>query len=153
MTTTSESHARRLEFDNLQGERHYNFFSAYARSKLANILFTYELARRLDGTMATANCFTPGPTATNFGRNAGGLMRMMSGLVRRLGHTADDSARTAVYLASAHEMDGVTGQYFVRGRPTRSKPITYDATVAARLWRISEALTGVGEQTALEAIK
>jgi retinol dehydrogenase-14 len=152
VTTTSESHARGLDFDNLQGERRYSFFSAYASSKLANILFTYELARRLDGTGVTANCFTPGPTATNFGRGAGGAMGIMSGLVRLLGHSAKDGARTVVYIASAREVDGVTGQYFYHGRPSRSKPITYDATVAARLWSISESLTGAGEHTAMEAI-
>ena len=107
----------------------------------------------MDGTGVTANCFTPGPTATNFGRGAGGAMGIMSGLVRLLGHSAEDGARTAVYIASAREMDGVTGQYFYHGRPSRSKPITYDATVAARLWGISESLTGAGEHTAMEAIK
>jgi NAD(P)-dependent dehydrogenase (short-subunit alcohol dehydrogenase family) len=153
VTTTSESHARGLDFDNLQGERRYSFFSAYARSKLANILFTYELARRLEGTGVIANCFTPGPTATNFGRGAGGAMGIMSGLVRLLGHSPEEGARTAVYLASAREMNGVTGQYFFRGRPSRSKPITYEANVAARLWKVSESLTGAGEQIAMEAIR
>jgi NAD(P)-dependent dehydrogenase (short-subunit alcohol dehydrogenase family) len=153
VTTTSESHARGLEFDNLQGERRYSFFSAYARSKLANILFTYELARRLEGTGVIANCFTPGPTVTNFGRGAGGAMGIMSGLVRLLGHSPEEGARTAVYLASAREMDGVTGQYFFRGRPSRSKPITYDANVAGRLWKVSESLTGAGKQIATEAIR
>jgi NAD(P)-dependent dehydrogenase (short-subunit alcohol dehydrogenase family) len=153
VTTTSESHAHRLDFDNLQGERRYSFFSAYASSKLANILFTYELARRLDGTGVTANCFTPGPTATNFGRGAGGVMGIMSGLVRLLGHSAEHNARTAVYLGSAHEIDGVTGQYFFRGRPSRSKPVTYNVEIAARLWSVSEALTGVGELSAMEAIR
>jgi len=145
ITTTSESHASRLDFDNLQGERRYNFFSAYARSKLANILFTYELARRLDGTGVTANCFTPGPTATNFGRRAGGVMGVMSGLVRVIGRSAENSARTAVYLATSPEMAGMTGQYFFHGRSRPSKPITYDAGVAARLWAISEELTNLGE--------
>jgi NAD(P)-dependent dehydrogenase (short-subunit alcohol dehydrogenase family) len=150
VTTTSESHSSRLEFDNLQGERRYSFFSAYARSKLANILFTNELARRLDGTGVTANCFTPGPTATNFGRGAGGVMGVMSGLVRLLGHRAEDGARTAVYLATSAEMEGVTGQYLFHGRASRSKPITYDAEVAAWLWTVSETLT---THSALEAIR
>jgi retinol dehydrogenase 14 len=77
----------------------------------------------------------------------------MGGLMRLIGRKAEDSARTAVYLASAHEMDGVTGQYFFHGRPSRSKPITYDTTIAARLWSVSESLTGAGEQTAMEAIR
>lgn len=141
VTTTSESHARQLDFDNLQGERRYTFFSAYARSKLANILFTYELARRLRGTTVTANTFTPGPTATNFGTGAGGLMGIMSGFVHFIGHSADRSAQTAVLLATSPEFAGVTGQYFAHGQPSRSKPITYDTNVALRLWAISEQLT------------
>ena len=145
ITTTSESHSSRLDFDNLLGERRYSFFPVYARSKLANILFTYELARRLDGTAVTANCFTPGPTATNFGRGAGGLMTVMSGMVRVIGRSAERSARTAVCLATSPAMAGVTGQYFVHGRAARSKPITYDAAVAARLWAISDALTNLGQ--------
>lgn len=139
--TTSESHGRRLDFDDLQGERKYTFFSAYARSKLANVLFTYELASRLAGSQITANCFTPGPSATNFGRGAGGAMGLMSGLVRLVGRSAESGARTAVYLATSPEMDEPTGLYFFRGKAARSKPVTYDPEVAARLWVISKQLT------------
>jgi NAD(P)-dependent dehydrogenase (short-subunit alcohol dehydrogenase family) len=153
VNTVSETHSGRLDFDNLQGERRYSFFSAYARSKAANILFTYELARRLEGAGVTANCFTPGPTASNFGRGMGGVIGIMGGLMRIIGRPAEESARTAVYLATSPEMEGVTGQYFFHGKPARSKPITYDATVAARLWSVSEALTEAGEQIAMEAIR
>jgi NAD(P)-dependent dehydrogenase (short-subunit alcohol dehydrogenase family) len=156
VTTTSESHSRRLDFDNLQGERGYNFFSAYARSKLANILFTYELARRLAGTLVTANCFTPGPSATNFGRGGGGAMGLMSALVRFFGRSSEGGARTAVHLATSPEMEGVTGLYYFHGKPVRSKPITYDPEVAARLWATSELLTNPGREIthqALEAIR
>jgi NAD(P)-dependent dehydrogenase (short-subunit alcohol dehydrogenase family) len=146
VTVTSETHSGRLDFDNLQGERHYQFFGAYARSKLANILFTYELARRLQGTAVTANCFTPGPTATNLGRGAGGLMGLLSGMVgvlalTPLGSSADTGAVPAVYLAASPAVAAVSGAYFKRLRAARSKPITYDAGVAARLWSISERLT------------
>jgi NAD(P)-dependent dehydrogenase (short-subunit alcohol dehydrogenase family) len=146
VTVTSEAHSGRLDFDNLQGERHYHFFGAYARSKLANILFTHELARQLQGTTVTANCFTPGPTATNLGRGAGGLMGVMSGLVHvlaltPLGSSADTGALPAVYLASSPAVAAVSGACFKRLRPARSKPITYDATVAAQLWAVSERLT------------
>jgi len=149
--TTSESHSRRLDFDNLQGERKYTFFSAYARSKLANILFTYELARRLAGSRITANCFTPGPSATNFGRDAGGAMGLMSGLVRRVGRGAESGARTAVYLATSPEMDEATGLYYFHGKAAHSKPITYDPGVAARLWVISEQLTHPSREIARES--
>jgi NAD(P)-dependent dehydrogenase (short-subunit alcohol dehydrogenase family) len=148
VNTVSETHSGRLDFDNLQGERRYNFFSAYARSKTANILFTYELARRLEGTGMTSNCFTPGPTASDFGRGLGGVVGVMGGLMRLIGRPADESARTAVYLATSPEMEGVTGQYFFRGKPARSKRITYDREAAARLWAISEQLATAGREVA-----
>jgi NAD(P)-dependent dehydrogenase (short-subunit alcohol dehydrogenase family) len=116
-------------------------------------LFTYELARRLEGTAVTANCFTPGPTASDFGRGMGGVIGIMGGLMRLIGRPAEESARTAVYLATSPEMEGLTGQYFFHGKPARSKPITYDASVAAQLWSVSESLTGAGEQLAMEAIR
>jgi NAD(P)-dependent dehydrogenase (short-subunit alcohol dehydrogenase family) len=156
VATTSESHSNRLDFDNLQGERSYNFFVAYARSKLANILFTYELARRLAGSRVTANCFTPGPTATSFGRGQGGVMGVMSALVHFLGQSAERSARTAVYLATSPEVNKSNGLYFFRGKPARSKPVTNDLAVAARLWTISEQLTNPGPaigQRLLEAVR
>jgi len=154
--TTSESHAGRLDFDNLQGERGYNFFSAYSRSKLANILFTYELARRLAGTAITANCFTPGPSATNFGRGTGGAMGLMSAAVRLIGGSPQRGARIAVRLATSPELDGASGLYFFHGKPARSKAITYDPVIAARLWAVSEELTNPGRQItqpSKEAIK
>src|SRR5437660_704768 len=147
VNTVSETHSRRLDFGNLQGERGYGFFSAYARSKTANILFTYELARRLGGTAITSNCFTPGPTATDFGRGLGGMVGVMGGLVRLIGAPAEKSARTAVYLATSPEVAGMTGQYFFKGRPARSKRITYDREVAVRLWALSERLTAAGRET------
>jgi NAD(P)-dependent dehydrogenase (short-subunit alcohol dehydrogenase family) len=158
VNTVSETHSGRLDFDNLQGERGYSFFSAYARSKTAGILFTYELARRLEGTGVTANCFTPGPTASEFGRGLGGVVGMMGGLMRVIGRPAEVSARTAVYLATSPEMEAVTGRYFFHDKPASSKPITYDREVAARLWAISEHLTNPGREmtrqlTHKEAVK
>jgi NAD(P)-dependent dehydrogenase (short-subunit alcohol dehydrogenase family) len=146
VNTVSETHSGRLDFGNLQGERRYGFFSAYARSKTAGILFTYELARRLESARITSNCFTPGPTASDFGRGLGGVVGVMGGLMRIIGRPPAQSARTAVYLATSPEMDGVTGQYFFRGRPARSKPITYDPPVAARLWAVSEQLIDPGRE-------
>src|SRR5579859_1761057 len=146
VNTVSETHGGRLDFDNLQGERHYSFFSAYARSKTAGILFTYELARRLEGTGITSNCFTPGPTASDFGRGLGGMVGVMGRLMRLIGAPAEKSAQTAVYLATSPEVEGVTGQYFFKSRPARSKRITYDREVAARLWAVSEQLTASGRK-------
>jgi len=152
VNTVSETHSGKLDFDNLQGERHYSFFSAYARSKTAEILFTYELARRLEGTGITANCFTPGPTASGFGRGTRGFIRVMSTLVNVIGRRPEASARIAVYLATSPEMEAISGRYFHHDRPARSKPVTYDVQIAARLWAVSEALTGAGEHKSLEEI-
>jgi NAD(P)-dependent dehydrogenase (short-subunit alcohol dehydrogenase family) len=152
VNTVSETHSGKLDFDNLQGERHYSFFSAYARSKTAEILFTYELARRLRGSGITVNCFMPGPTASGFGRGTRGFIGVMSALVNVIGRRPEASARIAVYLATSPEMEAVTGQYFHHDRPARSKRVTYDVQIAARLWAVSEALTGAGENTSLEEI-
>jgi NAD(P)-dependent dehydrogenase (short-subunit alcohol dehydrogenase family) len=143
LTVASESHSGALEFDNLQGERHYNFFGAYNRSKLANILFTYELAHRLKGTGTTVNCLSPGPTVTPFGNNLTGLPALFPMLMKKipfLFHSPEKGAETSIYLASAQEVAGVSGRFFLRCHESRSKKITYQAEVASRLWKVSEEL-------------
>jgi NAD(P)-dependent dehydrogenase (short-subunit alcohol dehydrogenase family) len=117
-------------------------------SKLANLLYTYELARRLAPTPLTVNCFSPGPTATSFGRQAPGLLGMMNAMVRfagrlRIANSPEQGARTGIYLAISPEVAGVTGGYFLRSRARRSKPVTYDAGTAARMWAASERLCGL----------
>ena len=143
LTVASESHSGTLEFDNLQGERHYNFFGAYNRSKLGNILFTYELARRLEGTATTVNCLSPGPTVTPFGNNLTGLPALFPMLMKKipfLFHSPEKGAETSIYVAASPEVAGASGRFFLRCRESRTKKITYDAEVAARLWRVSENL-------------
>jgi NAD(P)-dependent dehydrogenase (short-subunit alcohol dehydrogenase family) len=145
VNVTGEIHGGAIDFDDLQSERRYHFLRAYALSKLGNVLFTYELARRLAGTPVTVNCFSPGPTATNFGRRAPGLLGIMNGMVRfagwlRIAHSPEQGARTGIYLASSPEAAGVTGGYFLPSRARRSKPITYDAGVAAQMLAASEQL-------------
>jgi NAD(P)-dependent dehydrogenase (short-subunit alcohol dehydrogenase family) len=143
VTVASEAYPGRLDFDNLQGERHYNFLGAYGRTKLCNILFTYELARRLEGSSVTANCLSPGPVATRFGDNMSGLPALFPSVMKRipfLFQSPDSGARTSVQLASSPELAGATGCFYLRERERRTKPITYDRQVAARLWRVSEAL-------------
>jgi NAD(P)-dependent dehydrogenase (short-subunit alcohol dehydrogenase family) len=146
VTVASESHSGTLDFANLQGERQYNFFEAYNRSKLANILFTYELARRLDGTGVTANCLSPGPTMTRFGDNMSGLPGLFPRLMKRIPFlfvSPEQGARTSIYVASAPDLAGISGHFFLRCRARRTKPITYNAAVAARLWSVSEQLCGL----------
>jgi len=135
---------RRASFlENLQGEKHYSQFSAYRSSKVSNILFTYELARRLHGTNITVNCVHPGPVRTDFTRKAGGTLQRLSKILRLIMKSPKAGARTPVYLAVSPEVSGVTGRYFVNRMARRSAGITYDRAIAARLWEISERLTGL----------
>jgi NAD(P)-dependent dehydrogenase (short-subunit alcohol dehydrogenase family) len=131
----------KLDFDNLQGERTYNFLGAYFRSKLDTILFTYELARRLAGTSVTANCFSPGPVRTNFGLHIKGWQSLFPRFMKMLvGINVEEGARTSIYLASAPEVAGISGRFYFREREIHTKPVTHDPLVASRLWQISEEL-------------
>lgn len=132
----------RINFQDLMSERRYTPMRAYGQSKLANILFTYELARRLEGTGVTATCLHPGVVATNFG-NASPLIGWFYRLFGRFMLTAAEGADTAVYLASAPEVEGVTGKYFVKRKEARSNAESYKLDVARRLWQVSEELTGL----------
>lgn len=127
--------------DNLQGEKRYSQFNAYRSSKTGNILFTYELARRLRGTGITVNCVHPGPIRTEFAEKAGGALRLMARILRPLMRSPEVGARTLVYLAIDSEVDAVTGGYFVNCKKKRSARMTYDRTIAENHWRISEELT------------
>ena len=143
VTVSSEVHSGKIDFDNLQGERHYNFFAAYGRSKTLNILFTYELARRLEGTGITANCVSPGPTATRFGDGMRGLPSLMPKVMKRIPFlfaSPEQGARTSVYVACSRELEGVSGRFFLRSREKRTKPITYNTGMAEQLWSVSDRL-------------
>ncbi|HET7659590.1 MAG TPA: SDR family oxidoreductase [Oryzihumus sp.] len=134
----------RIDFEDLQGERSYSGQRAYSQSKLANVLFTYELARRLEGTGVTANTLHPGVVRTGFGQeDSSTLFRVMLPVVRPFMLSPERGAQTSVYLASSPEVEGVSGRYFVRNRARRSSPASYDAEVARRLWAVSAELTGL----------
>ena len=134
-----------LRFDDLMGARGYDGWSAYVQSKLANIVFTYELARRLAGSGVTTNCLHPGVIASNFG-NAGPLMiRLGVRLGRLFMKGPARGADTSIYLASSPEVEGVSGKYFVNRRQARSNDESYDAAVATRLWKVSEELTAASD--------
>lgn len=133
-----------LDFDDLQSERAWEPKVCHMRSKLAVILFTYELARRLGGTGVTANCLHPGVIATNLlgqVRNVPPARRVAQVMG---GDPLEVGARTPLYLATSPEVDGVSGQYFDNCRAVPSSEETYDEEEAARLWEISESLTGLG---------
>jgi retinol dehydrogenase 12 len=145
VNVSSDAHrGARLDFDDLQGEKKFNGFGAYGRSKLANILFTYELAKRLQGTNITANALHPGFVATGFGANNGTLMRVGIGIMSRMmGISAENGAKTTIYLATSPEVEGVTGKYFDKCKPVQSSTASYEVEARERLWRISEQLCGL----------
>ncbi|MFL5513406.1 MAG: SDR family oxidoreductase [Gemmatimonadales bacterium] len=132
-----------LDFADLQGERGYDGNRAYSQSKLANILFTYELARRLRGTGVTANCLHPGVIATRLLADYMGVPAAGGALARTFGAKPEKGAETIVYLASSQEVEGVTGKYFVNKRPVTSSRESNDEAAARRLWEVSERLTGI----------
>jgi retinol dehydrogenase 14 len=136
----------RIDFDDLQAERSYSGQRAYNQSKLANVMFSYELARRLDGTGVTANVLHPGVVRTGFGAEDPGRFTKLLGPVARLFmKTPERGAATSVYLASSPEVEGVTGRYFANGQPKRSAERSYDTDAAARLWSVSATLVGLTE--------
>ena len=134
----------RLDFDDLQSKRHYGGMRAYGQSKLANVLFTYELARRLEGTSVTANAVHPGVVLTGFGRNNTGLMglgfEVFQIFARPFLLTPERGADTMIYLASSPAVEGVTGKYFVKRLAVPSTPSSYDEAIQKRLWEVSERL-------------
>ncbi len=131
-----------INFDDLQTENGYAGFRTYSTSKLANVLFTYELARRLEGTGVTVNCLHPGFVASNFAKNNGFLARIGMTLMRPFALSVEKGAETSIYLASSPEVEGVTGKYFDKKKPVSSSSESYDEAVARRLWQVSAELTG-----------
>jgi len=144
VNVASDSHRGALiNFNDLQGKRGYNGFQAYGQSKLANVLFTYELARRLEGAQVTANALHPGFVATNIGKNNGLLARLVMPIAQLNAIRPEEGARTGVYLASSPDVEGVSGTYFTREKPVQSDPASYDLQAARQLWEISAEMTGL----------
>jgi retinol dehydrogenase 14 len=145
VTVATEVYAKRIDFANLQSERSHQFFKAYQHSKLCNILFAFELARRLLATGATSNAVSPGPSRTRFGDNMTGAAGLFPKAMKRMPMfgSAEKGAQTLVYAAAAPELDGVSGRFFFKSKECETKPITHDLEAAARLWRLSEQLCGL----------
>lgn len=135
----------KIDLGDLNLEEKYSAMRAYNASKLANVLFTYELARRLKGTGVTANCLHPGVVGSNFASGAAWWMKLGMMLGRPFILPPDKGARTSIHLASSREAEGVTGRYFVRCKPAKSSPASYDETLARGLWEASELLTGMSD--------
>lgn len=142
VSVSSDAHraVQALDFANLQGERRYTGMGAYCQSKLENVLFTRELARRLAGTRVTANALHPGTVASAFGHNNPGLTRFLFKAARPFMIGPEKGAETSIYLAASPEVDGVTGEYFVKRKAVRSSPASYDEAVARQLWEVSERM-------------
>jgi NAD(P)-dependent dehydrogenase (short-subunit alcohol dehydrogenase family) len=116
----------------------------YGQSKLANILFTYELARRLEGSGVTVNALHPGAVYSGLGHNNGWWVPLLTRPLALFFRTPEQGAKTSIYLASSPEVDGVSGRYFVDAKPVPSSPASYRQEDARRLWEISAQMTGVG---------
>jgi NAD(P)-dependent dehydrogenase (short-subunit alcohol dehydrogenase family) len=135
----------KIDFDDLQSTKKYGGLSlqAYSQSKLASLLVTYELARRLKGTQVTVNALHPGFVATSIAENAAhaSLKPIMSRLTRFMGINEEEGAKTSIYLASSPEVEGVSGKYFVKSVPVASSKLSYDEALQKRMWEVSEELT------------
>lgn len=144
VSTASTAHTfGRLNFDDLQSAKGYSSFGAYGLSKLCNILWTSELARRLEGAGVTANCIHPGGVNTGFGDNAKGWLGALFGLGKRFMLTPAQGADTLIYLADSAEVAGRTGGYWVKRAPVQPSAAARDQAAAARLWDVSARLAGV----------
>ncbi len=143
VSTSSAAHmGATLDFSDLQNAKGYKGFQTYGRSKLANILFTREAARRLTGGGVTANCFHPGVVATRFGSASGGWTSRLLPLARPFFATPEQGADTLVYLASSPEVVNVTGAYFVKRKAVQPSAAARDDAAVRKLWEASEALAG-----------
>lgn len=144
VTVASEAHRiAPLDLEDLQSERAYSAWTAYGRSKLCNVLFAAELARRAAGTGVTSNSLHPGVVATGFGRNDGGLNRLFFTLARPFLLSAEKGARTTIHVASAPSLAGVTGRYFKASREATPSAAARDEAAARALWDASARLTGL----------
>lgn len=134
----------KIDFDDLMSERKYSGQRAYNQSKLANVMFTYELARRLGGTGVTATVLHPGVVRTAFGaEDPTPMMGALTFAARPFMKTPEQGAATAIHLASSPDVEGVTGRYFANRKPKTSSRASYDTAAAARLWQVSADLVGV----------
>jgi NAD(P)-dependent dehydrogenase (short-subunit alcohol dehydrogenase family) len=135
-----------LDFNDLQLTKFYNPMQAYGRSKLANILFSNELARRLQGTGVTSNALTPGMVATDIWKKVNRwLTPLINPVIQRIAQTPLEGAQTSIYLATSPEVEGVSGKYYADKRPIKSSPIADDLEAARQLWEVSSQLVGLNK--------
>jgi NAD(P)-dependent dehydrogenase (short-subunit alcohol dehydrogenase family) len=133
-----------IDFDDLQSKKKYRGFPVYGMTKLANIMFTYELAERLEGTGVTATCMHPGAVNTRFGTNNTGPMTILFRAFKPFMRTPEQGADTVIWLASSPDVEGLSGRYYSDRKPLEPKKIANDSEARRRLWEESERLTGLG---------
>ena len=145
VSVSSEAHRRaKMRWDDLEFKAGgYSSFAAYGQSKLSNILFTRELARRLEGTRVTANCLHPGVIASGFGHTYGGVMSVVMKVASPFLITPEKGARTSVFLASSPEVEGISGKYFDKCKERQPSAAALADGAPERLWTISEEMTGL----------
>jgi NAD(P)-dependent dehydrogenase (short-subunit alcohol dehydrogenase family) len=144
INVSSDAHQNaKLDFSDLQSEKSYSGFGVYGMSKLANVLFTYQLAKQLENTDVTVNALHPGFVNTGFANNSGGFVGILLKVAKRFALKPDQGADTLVYLATSPEVEGLTGKYFVKRKETRSSPLSYDQTVQKKLWDESAKLVNL----------
>lgn len=143
INVSSDAHrqAKGMQFDDLQFQNRYRSFPAYAQSKLANVLFTYELARRFEDTNTTVNALHPGLVNTELYRHFGVMSSLVKMIANLFGKDEVEGAQTPIFLATEPEVSGITGKYFVDCEQRESSPATYDQIQARRLWEVSEEMT------------
>ena len=141
VVVSSHHKAGRLDFDDLQGHSSYDQNKAYCQSKLANVLFSYELARRLEDTGVTVNCLHPGATRTNLSSGLEGAWSLLWRLTDPLRQRPEQAAEAVVHLATSPDLADITGGYFVKTRQAESSKRSYDLPAAARLWQVSTQLS------------
>jgi retinol dehydrogenase 12 len=148
VTSYTHNWVRSILWDDLQSERMYNAQSVYNLTKLLDILFTYELARRLTGTGVTVNCLHPGwPMRTNLDREAQGAFALFGKISNLFAISAQQGAKTSIYLANAPEVTNISGRYFTKCKPAESSRLSHDEAAAERLWQFSMKLCGLYIET------
>jgi NAD(P)-dependent dehydrogenase (short-subunit alcohol dehydrogenase family) len=144
VNVSSGLHARaEINFDDIQNKKSFSGFSAYGQSKLMNVLFTYELARRLEGVAVTANALHPGVVSTGFGHNNGRFVSALMSLFQFFGKSPEQGAETSIYLASSPEVKGITSKYWDDKQQKCSSETSHDKAAQKQLWEISEEFTGL----------
>ena len=142
INVSSDAHkGAKINFDDIQGTKKYGVMRAYGQSKLANILFTYELARKLEGSGVTSNALNPGFVASSFGSNMSGTFRLILRFLQLFAMSSENGAETSIYLATSPNVANINGKYFVKKKEVRTSVKSYDKNIGEKLWKVSEELT------------